>query len=90
MKWGKSATAQCVKMQAVTTLCRFQCGVAGACALRLVEPVFLPLPLTRRMLRNTGVSSVQPLSCRSHTGQQLTSAAINGLCIRDATSLYTM
>jgi len=30
---GKPITVHCRKMQAVTTLCRFQCGVAEVCVL---------------------------------------------------------
>jgi len=37
--------AQCEKMQAVTTLCQFQCGVAEVCALLSVVQLKLKLNL---------------------------------------------
>jgi len=45
---GKPVTMQCAKMQAVTTLCQFQCGVVEVCAVPSAVAVAISLCLSGR------------------------------------------
>jgi len=45
VKLRKTVTAQCGKMQAVTTLCRLQCGVAKLCVIVPCPVALVPSPV---------------------------------------------